>query len=62
MSFPEQHILKRLCASVRTDTGLCTFAELTHSVCIIQFEAAKDLVNVSGMEKPIASYHHLETL
>ena len=41
---------------------LCTFAGLTHRVCIIQFEAAENLVNVSGMEKPIASHHHLETL
>lgn len=41
---------------------LCTFAGLTHRVCIIQFEAAEDLVNVSGMEKPVASHHHLETL
>lgn len=37
-------------------------AELTHSVCVIQLEAAEDLVNVPGVEKPIASHHHLETL
>lgn len=44
------------------DTCLSTFAELTHTMCVIQFEAAEDLVNVSGMEKTIASHHHLETL
>lgn len=47
---------------VCTDTRLCTFLEHTHSVCIVQFEAAEDMVSVSGMEKPIASHHHLETL
>ena len=41
---------------------LCVFAELTHSECIVQFEAAEDLVNISGMQKPVASHHHLETL
>ncbi len=51
-----------LSVSACTDARLCTFAELTHGVCVIQFEAAEDLVDVSGMEKPIASHHHLETL
>lgn len=37
-------------------------AELTHGVCFIQFEAAADLVCVSGMEKTVASHHHLESL
>lgn len=38
------------------------FAELTESVRIIEFEAAEDLVGVSGMAKSISSHHHLETL
>lgn len=37
-------------------------AEPTHTVRIIEFEAAEDLANVSGVEKTIASHHHLEAL
>lgn len=37
-------------------------AQLTHSVCVVQFEAAEDLVDVSCVEKTIASNDHLETL
>lgn len=40
---------------------LCIVAEHTHSVCIIQFEAAEDLVGVSSVEKTIALNDHLET-
>lgn len=54
-----KHIL--FCVSVSV-SWLCTQAELTYRVCIIQFKAAEDLVNISGMEKSIAPHHHLETL
>lgn len=41
---------------------MCTSAEPTYRVGIIQFEAAEHLVNVSCVQKSIASHHHLETL
>lgn len=44
------------------NTHFCAFAELTQTVCIIELEAAEDLVDISCMQKPIASHHHLETL
>lgn len=37
-------------------------AQLTHRVRVIQFEAAEDLVDVSCVEKTVASNDHLETL
>lgn len=38
------------------------FAELTHTVCIIQFEAAEDVIAVPRVEKTVASDYDLETL
>lgn len=29
---------------------------------VVEFEAAEDLVDVPGVQKPVASHHHLEAL
>ena len=36
--------------------------KLTQRVCVVELEAAEDLVCVPGMEKAVASHHQLKTL
>ncbi len=44
------------------DTLVCHSERLTERDCVVDFEAAQDLVNVSGVSKPVPSHHHLKRL
>lgn len=55
-------LLILLCFFAPAACDVYTFAELTHTVCVIQPEAGEHLVQVSGMEKSAGTHHYLETL